>query len=80
MLSKVFTKTLRNVCRIKAVRPQVAVSSSLLRAFSTEADVQRAKAKLAKSIGKEIKYEEENYQVDDSAQVGFYIVFQKITI
>eukprot|EP00331_Platyophrya_macrostoma_P005911 CAMPEP_0176424330 /NCGR_PEP_ID=MMETSP0127-20121128/10780_1 /TAXON_ID=938130 /ORGANISM="Platyophrya macrostoma, Strain WH" /LENGTH=245 /DNA_ID=CAMNT_0017805381 /DNA_START=25 /DNA_END=762 /DNA_ORIENTATION=+ len=70
MLSKVATRAFKGVLPLlKSTRPAVlSLVQVPVGTFTTEADIQRAKLKLSKSLSKELKYEEENYQVDDSVQ------------
>lgn len=69
MISKVVSRAFKAAPLLKKATTTLSIIQMPVRTFTTEADIQRAKQKLSKSLVKEIKYEEENYQIDDSVQV-----------
>lgn len=70
MLSKVFVKTLQSTVS-KALLKNKQTVSTVYRAFATTevARIDKGKTKLTKAIAREIKFEQENYQKDDSVNV-----------
>jgi len=67
MLSKIFTKALRPAVN-QAMLKNKQVTMALFKSMSTAnvARVDKGKQKLFKAISREIKFEEENYQKDES--------------
>lgn len=76
MFSKLL-QTSRLVCRLsQTIKPMKALASSSVKFSSNTslAQVDKIKSKLQKALQKELKYEEENYQKDDTVEVLIFII------
>lgn len=70
MLSKLITKTLKpTLTRVLVQNKQLTRTVYKAMATTEVAKVDKGKQKLSKAIAREIKFEEENYQADDTAKV-----------
>ena len=81
MLSKLFSKSTIIKLVAKAAKPKM-VNMMTVRSFaaSKEITVEKGKNKLSKAITREIKYEQENYQPDDTVNVINHIQYPFISI
>lgn len=86
MFSKLLRVSKLSASLVKAFPPRCTVTKSFLSvsraSFSTSLEkVDKVKSKLQKALQKELKYEEENYQKDDTVEViaNFFDFYSKET-
>ena len=75
MLSKLF-QTSKIVCRLtRTLNPLKSLVSTSVKFNSNTSieKVDKVRTKLQKALQKELKYEEENYQKDDTVEVLLYL-------
>ncbi len=68
MLSKVFTRAIKPAFS-QAMRNKQVIQTTFRSMATDLTKVDKGKQKLAKALTREIKFEEENYQEDDSVGV-----------